>query len=57
MTRRAALRQPREARTRRVLNGVVASYIRDISERTASASASRARQIGAPGAHEHRLVP
>jgi hypothetical protein len=57
MTRRAALPQSHEAKTRRILDGVVASYIRDISERTASASAPRARQIGAPGAHDHRLAP
>ena len=32
--RRVASGRPREARTRRVFDGVVASYIRDISVRT-----------------------
>jgi hypothetical protein len=32
---RVARGRPREARTRRVFDGVVASYIRDISVRTA----------------------
>ena len=34
--RRVPLGRRREARTRRVFDGVVASYIRDISVRTAS---------------------
>jgi hypothetical protein len=36
--RGVSLRRRREARTRRVFDGVVASYIRDISVRTANAA-------------------
>jgi hypothetical protein len=38
--RRVVLGRRREARTRRVFDGVVASYIRDISMRTTSAEHS-----------------